>query len=370
MPVSPTAEGFRTAFRRPVLTLAELAWRWTAGATAVALFFFGLVQYLDTLPVSGGELLFLRSRQPYLVAEAIAHILRGSLGRAVMSAVLAAFMLGALWIVAASFGRIATVRALVDYFRRDVGQNSASPQTPGPPPRDVTSNVSTPSATINAATMRALLRLNFLRVATALAAVVAVVGAMIVAGFASPDNDPQPWLAFFLFLPLAFLVALAWWTLNWILSLACLFAIRDGEDAVGAIGAAVAFCRERAAAVFAVTGWTILAHLVAFGTATIVASMPLGMLGAVPWRVVLLGVTLVTVIYFAFADWLYMARLAGYVFIAEAPEALFRPVVARPPVVAPILPTPPPVAVVLPLQTTIDRDETILSDIPNPPVET
>ncbi len=78
-----------------------------------------------------------------------------------------------------------------------------------------------------------------------LAAVFGFAGASILAGFASPDANPQPALAFFLFLPLAALVCCVWWALNWMLSLAGMFAVRDGEDAVGAISAAVAFCRER-----------------------------------------------------------------------------------------------------------------------------
>ncbi len=85
MAISPTAEGFRAAFRRPSVTLAEIMWRWTAGATAAALFVFGLFEYLNTLPVTNGELLFLRTRHPYLVGEAIAHILRGSLNRVVIA---------------------------------------------------------------------------------------------------------------------------------------------------------------------------------------------------------------------------------------------------------------------------------------------
>ena len=36
MAISPTVEGFRTAFRRPSLTLAEIMWRWVGGATAAA----------------------------------------------------------------------------------------------------------------------------------------------------------------------------------------------------------------------------------------------------------------------------------------------------------------------------------------------
>ncbi len=47
--VSPTLEGFRASFRRPSLTFAEMAWRWTVGAVGWALAFFWLIEFLDTL---------------------------------------------------------------------------------------------------------------------------------------------------------------------------------------------------------------------------------------------------------------------------------------------------------------------------------
>jgi hypothetical protein len=339
MPISPTVEGFRTTFRRPSLALAEIMWRWTAGATAATLAIFGLFEYLDTLPVTNGELLFLRTRHPYLVGEAIAHIFRGSLKRAVIAGLLAALMLAMLWIVAASVGRIATVRGLLDYFRKDVAG-------------DVSTNVAGENISLPA-----LLRLNFLRVCVALGALVGFVGASILAGFASPDANPRPGLAFFLFLPPAALICLVWWALNWLLSLAGMFAVRDGHDAARAITSAVAFCRERIGAVFAVTLWTGLAHLVILVGATTFVSMPLGFAGVVPWRLVVAVMLLVTVSYFALTDGLYMARLAGYMCIAETPPALLSPL---PPVP---LPVRPPVAEP-PVQSTIDRDEPILSDVP------
>ncbi len=369
MAISPTLEGFRAAFRRPSLTLAEIMWRWTAGATATTLFFFGLFEYLNTLPVTNGELLFLRTRQPYLVGEAIAHILRGSLNRAVMAGMLAAWMLTCLWIIAASLGRMATVRGLLDYFRRDVAGNVSAAGTGeawfrGTSGRDVASTVSTKSD--ENSPFRALSRLNFLRAAVALAALLGFMGASILARFASPDANPRPAVAFFLFLPLAALICWVWWALNWLLSLAGVFAVRDGEEAVGSISAAVAFCRERTGPVFAVSTWTGLAHLVAFVGATTVVSMPMGFAAVVPWRLVVTAMMLVTLAYFVLADWLYMARLAGYVCIVEMPEALLAPL--------PPQPAPPDEGQRLisgpSIQTTIDRDEPILSDVPNLAVET
>lgn len=348
MPISPTAEGFRATLRRPSFTFAEIAWRWVVGGTALALFFFGLFEYLNTLPVTSGEMLFLRSRQPYLVAQAIAHILRGGWNRAVLSLLLAALLVSLLWMVAASLGRIATVRALVEYFRSAAWRA----RIPGPSQDSVTEvAASTPKGRLIP-----LVRLNFLRVALGVATILGLLAADIIAGFASPAKDPQPGLAFMLFLPMAVLILLVGWALNWFLSVAGMFAVRDDGDSLDAISSAVGLCRERTGAVLAVSSWTGLAHLVVFVGATTIVSMVLGFAPLLPWRLILLVVTFLTTAYFAVVDWLYMARLAGYVCIVEAPDALLRPT-------APMT-VPPPVAP--PVKTAIDRDELILSDLPHP----
>jgi len=75
-------------------------------------------------------------------------------------------------------------------------------------------------------------------------------------------------LLFLLFVPLLALVCLAWWLLNWMLSLAALFAVRDGCDAVGAISSAIGFSREHRGAVSAVTTWSELGHLVILSIAS------------------------------------------------------------------------------------------------------
>jgi hypothetical protein len=343
MSVSPTIEGFRAASRRPSLTFAEIAWRWIVGGTAIALFFFGLFEFLGTLPVSNPDLMLLRTRYPYLVAQALAHILHGTLSRVVMSALLAAFLLSLMWMVAATFGRIATVRASLEYFRVRF-RSMAAGEAFASNGNDIASNGSTN-------VFQAVLRLNFLRVSVLIATLIGFAGSGIVASFVSSPSHPRPGLAFVLFVPLLALVCLVWWLLNWILSLAALFAVRDDSDAIGAIAAAIRFCRERAGAVSAVTTWNELAHLVLLSMASTAIAVPLGFAGLLPWQVVVAGMAVVALIYFALVDWLYIARMAGYLCIAEAPEALLKPV--------PLIPKRP-------LQTTIDRDELILSDAPLP----
>lgn len=338
--VSPTLEGFRAAVRRPLLTFAEITWRWVVGGTATVLFLFGLFEFLDTLPVTNGELLFLRTRNPFLVSQAIAHILRGHLSRGLLSLILAALLLAVIWMVAASLGRIATVEALLEYFRAQFAAN--------------TTNEEENDACNNSAPGRfaALLQLNFLRVAVALAGLVGLAGAAVVARSASTRPDPQTGTASLLFVAIAGVVCLIGYELNWLLSLAAVYAVRDADDLIGAISSSVALCRRRPAALFAVSTWTGVAHLIAFVGASIVVSIPLALAGILPWRLTALGMVLVTLTYLAVADWLYTARLAGFVCIAEIPDALLVP----PP------PLPPPTVPAV----TIDRDELILSDVAIP----
>jgi hypothetical protein len=343
--VSPTAEGFRAAFRRPSLTFAEIAWRWTVGGAGWALLLFWLIEYLDSLPVSNADATLLRTRHPMLAGRAIAHILRGSLDRAVIGALFAVLAIAFLWIVAGSIGRAATVRALLEYLHSGATQEAR------------------PKAREQSGPFRSLLGLNFLRVAVALAATLALLGAAILASFASSEANPRPGLAFILFLPLAGLIFIAWPMLNWLLSLASIFAVRDREDWLGSLLTAGAFFRERSGPVLAVSSWTGLAHLVAFSVASTVVSIPLAFLRIAPWRLVMIGVILVTLAYLAIADWLYMARLAGYVCIAEMPEQTVEPAA---------LPAPPDSGqnfISGASVETIDRDEVILSDLPHLAIE-
>ena len=352
--VSPTAEGFRAAFRRPSFALAEITWRWVVGITSVVLMLFGFSEYLSTLPVNRGEMLLLDSGQPFLVAQAILHILRGGLARAVFSLTVAALLLALLWIITASLGRTVTLSALLDYVREKLAAKAAELGI-GREQENTTAEEMSPRGAIGP-----LLRLNFLRASLALATIVAFMGAAILASFVSSRSNPSPGLAFLLFFPLAVLVTVAWFGLNWLLSLAAVFVVRDGEDAAGAIAAAVSLSRERPGAVLAVSTWTALSHLVAFVAASTVISMVLGFAPLLPWRLVVLLVLVLSLAYFAVADWIYTARLSGYVTIVEMPEEFWAPVM--PPA------TPPPPAP--PLQTTIDRDEPILSDLPNLAMET
>jgi len=109
---SPTLEGFQTMFRLPSLGLAEIAWRWSFGLAAAVAFAFAVREYLSTLPVTAGEMLLLRTRQPVLMLQALARIFQGSAPRAVAAFLVLTLTLALAWIVLASLGRAASVKAV------------------------------------------------------------------------------------------------------------------------------------------------------------------------------------------------------------------------------------------------------------------
>lgn len=135
--------------------------------------------------------------------------------------------------------------------------------------------------------------------------------------------------------------------LNWYLSLAAIFVVRDRESAFGGLVKATDFCRMNPGPLFAAGTWFGIGHTVVFVVATSAVAVPLGFADVLPGGMVLGGVLLVTLIYFAAVDFLYVGRLATYVFLLEPPEP------------GPA-PSPQP-----------QSDDDILSDIPGlvPPLE-
>jgi len=327
-------------FRRPSVGFAEVMWRWCFGFAGITLVAISFLEFLDTLPVSHGDLLFLSSRQPLLISQAAAHIFRGSGARLVEATILLGTGLAILWMLAGSFGRVATLTGVVEYFRHRGDAGDALPKF---------------ALQRDDGCVRSLLGLNFFRVAVALAAAVGCFGALLLPGI-GPAKDLSPGMAFLIFLIVILLVWLAWSLVNWFLSLAAVFVVSDGRDTFGAVSAAADLCRRRGGQVSAVGAWFGLAHFGAFVMASCVVVFPLALAGVAPGWFVLSAVALITLFYFVVVDFLYVGRLAAYVAIAGWPEI---PVVTAPPPPVPdqprgIEPEPP---------AAVDQAEVILSDV-------
>jgi len=331
---SPTLEGFRAIVRRPSFGLAEIAWRWSFGAAAWFLLAGTFAAYLNTLPVTRGDVLLLKSRHPVLVSQALQHIFRGSGFRVVEALIVQGLCLAAGWIVVAALARAAITRELLNYFGE---QASAAQPTPGDR---------------RGWQLRTVLGLNSLRVGATLAAAVGCLAALRAGSAASPDNDPSPGSAFLVTLCVALLVWLAWSVINWFLSLALVFVVAEGRDAFDALVAAVDLCSRRRGAVFAVGTWFGLAHLVLFVIATTVVAFPLSFAPLLPAAMTLGGVLLVTLLYFALVDLLYAGRLAAYIALLTFPDET-----------PALLPAPQTFLNLLP-NSRVDQEELILGDLP------
>ncbi len=299
---SPTLAGFGVPFRRPEIGLAEIAWRWsfTLGLTASAL--FAVREYLSTLTVTAGESFLLRSGNALLVAKAMSQILRGSAPRVVGAMIALGLGLTAGWIVLASLGRAVVLSALFEHFReRESSSGAAEAGIAGGKWR-----------------LRSLAGLNFLRASAGAAALIGTAGALLAAGAYSSSDNPSPGAALLIFYLLTLIVGMAWSVLNWFLSTAAIFVVGYGRDTFGALADAVTFCRERLGGLTAVGTWFGLAHVVVFVFASSIAGFPLAFVPLLPAGAILGGVLLVTLLYFAAVDFLYVGRLGAYVCMLES----------------------------------------------------
>jgi hypothetical protein len=128
---SPFRDGFAALLHEPVLLPAELAWRWCFGFSALALGILSLVLFLDSLKLTRADEFLIRTWQPGLLSNALRHIFRGSLTRFLVEQTVLILGVMLLWALAATAGRAATLRRLVDMFSADdeaepLGWNFAS----------------------------------------------------------------------------------------------------------------------------------------------------------------------------------------------------------------------------------------------------
>ena len=275
---------------QPALPLAEIAWRSCFAAAAATLAAVTVLEYLNSIPVSWGERLLLESEQPLLALAAVAHALRGSAARFAGVAIVAGTGVAILWMLFAALGRLVTLQALL------------------------------PDARI---AYRPLLGLSFLRAGLFLAAVLAGGGTLILGGFAGSPGDAAPSVV-----QAAVLIAciwLVWALLNWLLSVAAIFIARDQQDTFGAMAAAVDLIRSKFGGLMLTSLPFVMLHYLALAAAIASGVLVFDVMARVSpeagWALVAIAAG-----YFAYADFLYITRLAAYVELAEpGGEVAIRP---------------------------------------------
>lgn len=268
--------------RQPVIVLAEITWRWCFAAALALLGALSILEYLGSIPITSRDQMLAESGKPLLILAAVAHALRGSAIRLVSGVIVAGTAAAVFGMLSAAVGRLTTLKALL--------------------PEE------------NGGGFRSLFGLNFLRAGLFLAAVLAGVGSLILAGFAAPAGDAAPSLV--LALALICCIWLIWALLNWPLSLAAIFVVRDAKDTFGAIAAAVELIRGKFGQVVLTSLPFVLLHYLALAAAIAASVLVLGVMARVSlaagWALVAIAAG-----YFAYIDFLYITRLAAYAALAE-----------------------------------------------------
>ena len=324
--LSATAVGFRLILRRPLISFAEIAWRWTFAAAAWALGIACLLQYFDSLPVRSLDRLLLSTGHPLLIAQAMRRIFAGSSVRAVEAGILLGVGLAIAWIVLASLGRLVVLRSVFDEF-----------EVATDPPH----------------AFRSLVFLNFLRAAITLATKIGAAGSVLIASSLWASSHARLADAGRLVFLSWFLLWFTWTVLNWLLSAGAVFVVAEGKDALAAIAAMLQLLQSQTAGVLAAGAVFGLIHL---GILVITSGILLTVMPIALARPITLPLVFAVIFAYCFvADFLYTGRLAAYAFLARGPEEV--------PAWMGMRPIAPPGGERL---AAIDQDELILSDVPAP----
>ncbi len=318
--------GFRIVRQNPALVLAEVAWRWAFGLAAWVAVFITFRTILEGIDVSPAEVALTRSNDAYLIADAIMRVLVQVLPRLAEALIFLIPLLALVWIIAATIGRAVTLSALLDTRHTDVilsvAERSASDATPK-----------------RRTYVLSLFLLNLLRAVFTIATMLAFFGTIfLVSSQANPNMSPTAGPMLVLgWMCLALVIGLFWGIVNWFLALAPIFVVRDGFGVWPSISGSLRFYRghprdySAIASMFGVIRGAALVIAVIAGTMTLAA-------GSV--RGAVIASIIVAFMYFAVADYLYIARLAAYVELAVVPQPA---IIAGPAVgpVAPVSPAPP-----------------------------
>lgn len=275
-------------FRQPGILLAEIAWRWLFGISALALAAFAAVRLNRALTVYPEEQEMLASRSPIEIAQAIleiAHRARPIAVRLAMVVVPAGLLL---WIVAATLGR--------GYVLSRISSHSS-----------------------RGARWPALAVLNAMRVGTVILLVVAYFGCSIATSLVMNPYAPNYGLGVTVFL-LLFALALASWSLvHWIVSTACIYCVRQHVGVSKALNATVLLLRENFRELFSISAQNASIRTLVAIVFTLIALPPL-----LVYRVPMLFWTVeigLFLVYCLASDVLLLARLATYAEVTERTPA-------------------------------------------------
>jgi hypothetical protein len=283
---NPITQGLRAVTRDPAIFLVEILWRWSFAILACLLVAGVGMMLLAPLHVGHAWDIAWGSRDPQRMGQLIFAVLLLLGVKVIVAAAFAVpLIIALLWSILSALGRFVTVKRL------RVGLTSLR--------------------------FRSIFALQLLRAFVGWFSVVLLFAATFgEALIATRGPQPDLLLYYLMVMPSVVVIGAFWLTLNWYLSLAAIFG-REGQGFRGALRQARhAIRRQRSD--FAGTGFVfLLFRLVLLLIATAICGLTSGMVGSSPQSYFVL-LMVVSLAYFAIADFLYMSRMAAYLALAAA----------------------------------------------------
>jgi hypothetical protein len=283
---NPITQGLRAVMRDPAIYMVEILWRWSFAILACLLVVGVGLTLLGPLHVGPVWDNAWRSRDPQRMSQVLLGIVLILGVKVIIAAAIAVpLAIALLWGILSALGRFVTVKRL--------------------------------RGGLTSLRFRSILALQLLRGFVGWFSLILLFAATFgEALIASRGPKPDLLLYYLMMLPSVILISAFWLTVNWYLSLAAIFG-REGQSFRGAFRQARQTVRLQRSDV-AGTGFVfLLFRIVILLIATAICGLTSGMAGTAPQSYFVLLIV-VSLAYFAVADFLYMARMAAYLALAAA----------------------------------------------------
>ena len=283
---NPITQGLRAVMRDPAIYMVEILWRWSFAILACLLVVGVALTLLAPLHVGPVWDNAWRSRDPQRMSQVVLGVVLILGVKVIIAAAIAVpLAIALLWGILSALGRFVTVKRL--------------------------------RGGLTSLRFRSILALQLLRGFVGWFSLVLLFAATFgEALIASRGPKPDLLLYYLMMLPSVILISAFWLTVNWYLSLAAIFG-REGQSFRGAFRQARQTVRLQRSDV-AGTGFVfLLFRIVILLIATAICGLTSGMAGTAPQSYFVLLIV-VSLAYFAVADFLYMARMAAYLALAAA----------------------------------------------------
>jgi hypothetical protein len=284
-PPNPITQGLRAVTRDPAIFLVEILWRWSFAVLACMLVAGVGMMLLGPLHVGKAWDTAWSSRDPQRIGQFLVVILLLLGTKLIIVALAVPLAIALLWGILAALGRFVTVKRL--------------------------------RSGLTSLRFRTVFALQLLRGLVSWFAIILLFATTLgEALIATRGTQPDLVLYYLMVMPSVVLIGVSWLILNWYLSLAAIFG-REEQSLRGAFRQARQTVRQQRSD-FAGTGFVfLLFRTVILLIALAICGLTSGMAGTTPQSYFVL-LTVVSLVYFAVADFLYMARMAAYLALAAA----------------------------------------------------